>query len=448
MGNHVHVFMPPEVLHIINTLNAHGFEAYAVGGCVRDSILGRKPQDWDITTNAKPHEIKGIFEKTVDTGIKHGTVTVLAMGQSFEVTTYRIDGEYKDNRRPETVQFTSSLDDDLKRRDFTINSIACHPVEGIIDPFGGMHDIERKIIRTVGNPDARFHEDALRMLRAIRFSAQLDFDITEDTFESIKRNHHLIKNISQERIRDELTRLILSDHPLRMVQMRDTGILRHILPEFDVCFDVAQNHPYHIYDVGFHTLHALTAIEPTYILRWTMLLHDIGKAVTKTTDNNNIDHFYGHPEKSAELSRKLLGRLKFDTRSTEIICKLIRFHDMDIKPAPRSVRKAVKTVGDDIFADLIKVQEADRRAQNPEKLPPRLKMLDEIKAVYREIKESNQCLSLKELAIDGSDLLDAGFSQGPQIGKVLDRLLDAVIDNPELNTRENLIALSKKYRVH
>jgi len=429
-------------------LNAHGFEAYAVGGCVRDSILGRSPQDWDITTNAKPHQIKGIFEKTVDTGIKHGTVTVLVGEHSLEVTTYRIDGVYKDNRRPETVRFTSSLADDLKRRDFTINSIAYHPVEGIVDPFDGLHDIERKVIRTVGDPDARFHEDALRMLRAIRFSAQLDFEITENTFESIKRNHHLIKNISQERIRDELTRLILSDHPLRMAQLRDAGILHHILPEFDVCFDITQNHPYHIYNVGFHTLHALAAIEPDYILRWTMLLHDIGKAVTKTTDKNNIDHFYGHPEKSVELARKLLNRLKFDTKSVETICRLIRFHDMDIKPTHKSVRKAVRTVGDDIFTSLLKVQEADRKAQNPEKLPPRQKMLDEIKALYREIKESNQCLSLKELAIKGSDLLEAGFSQGPLIGEVLNKLLDAVIDNPELNNRDTLIALSKKYRPH
>jgi len=448
LDNRINFSIPPEALHIINTLNAHGFEAYAVGGCVRDSILGRKPQDWDITTNAKPHQIKGIFQKTVDTGIKHGTVTVLDGGCGIEVTTYRIDGEYKDNRRPESVQFTSSLTDDLSRRDFTINSIAYHPSEGIVDPFNGLEDIRNKTIRTVGHPDSRFHEDALRMLRAVRFSAQLDFEVHGDTLDAIKRNHSLIKNISWERTRDELTKLLTSEHPFRLALLHDTGLLQHVLPEFDLCFHITQNHPYHVYNVAIHTLHAVASIEATTILRWAMLLHDTGKAVTKTTDRNNIDHFYGHPKKSEEIAIRVLKRLRFDAKSTDLICRLIKHHDMDIKPTHKSVRRAVRSIGDDIFWNLLKVQEADRKAQNPEKLPPRQKMLNEIRNIYREIKESNQCLSLKELAIDGSDLLKAGFSQGPHIGKVLNRLLDAVIDDPELNRRDKLLELAKKYRAN
>lgn len=441
-----HIKIPSEALYIITTLNNNGYQAYAVGGCVRDSIIGRMPQDWDIATDAKPHEVKSLFDKTVDTGIKHGTVTVLANNQSFEVTTYRIEGEYTDNRRPESVEFTSSLTDDLSRRDFTVNAIAYHPSEGLKDPFKGLDDINNEMIRSVGNAGRRFREDALRMLRAVRFSAQLGFDIVEDTLQAIRGNSHLIKNISAERVRDELTRILISENPMKFILLYDTELLKHILPEFEICFNTEQKHPYHIYNVALHTLHAVTNIENDRILRWAMLLHDTGKPVTKTTDAGNIDHFYGHAAKSLEIARNVLKRFKFDNKSLDRICRLVEHHGRPIEPSCKSVRKAVRAVGDDIFMDLIKVQEADKKGQNPEKLDPFLKKLDEIKRLYTDIKQKQQCLSVKDLAVNGRDLISVGFEEGRQIGELLDRLLNAVIENPELNNRDALIEIARKFK--
>lgn len=440
--------IPDDVINIIDTLNSHGYQAYIVGGCVRDSIMGRKPSDWDIATNAVPAEVKSIFKNTVDTGIKHGTVMIVLGKGSYEVTTYRVDGEYLDGRRPESVRFTSSIREDLSRRDFTINSIAFNPTKGIEDPYKGIDDINAKIIRAVGNPEERFHEDALRMLRAVRFSAQLGFQIEENTLRSIEQNSHLIRNISSERIRDELTRMLMSDNPFAFTLLMDTKLLKYTLPEFENCFLTVQNNPYHVYNVAIHTLNSVANIEKDKVLRWTMLLHDIGKPSVKTTDKNSIDHFYNHPMQSVRLAKYILNRLRFDNKSTNRILRLVRYHDIDLRPDAKAIRKAIHKTGDDIFPDLLKVIKADKKAQNPKFFEERAKMIDEIKEIYEDIKSKGQCTSLKELAINGHDLISLGFKQGKEINKTLNILLEKVIDNPELNNKDTLIGLIRQRHSH
>ena len=399
--------LPNEVSFILNILISNGFEAYIVGGCVRDSIIGTTPGDWDITTNALSDKVKSLFEKTVDTGIKHGTVTVMVDGVSFEVTTYRTDGIYEDNRRPVGVRFTSSIEADLSRRDFTMNAIAYHPITGFIDPFGGIADIKSKLIRTVGNADERFKEDALRMLRAVRFSCRLNFSIHDDIFKSIFNNSSLICYISRERVRDELTGILTSDYPLKFILLRDTGILQFILPEFEACAAV-------------HSLHAVESIENDACLRWTMLLH----------------------EKSALMASIILNRLRFDKRSIKKIRRLITHHDRDIGLDHKAVRKAAAVVGDDLFEDLLKVKEADKIAQNPEYREHGLAEIYRIRQIYCEIKEDGQCLDVKSLAVNGNDLLGLGFPKSGKIGEALNKLLDMVIDEPGLNRKDTLLKLA------
>jgi tRNA nucleotidyltransferase (CCA-adding enzyme) len=437
--------LPEEAFQIIQVLNKNGHRAHVVGGCVRDSILGRKPGDWDITTSAKPETVKTLFPKTIDTGIKHGTVSVLLKGKRFEVTTYRIDGEYVDNRRPDCIEFTTSIVLDLSRRDFTINAIAYHPLEGLIDPFNGLMDIKNRIIKTVGNACDRFKEDALRMLRAIRFSAQLNFAIESATLEAMKSNNHLIQNISFERIRDELTKILISDHPDKFVLLKDTHLLEHIMPEFCACFETPQKNPYHVYNVAEHILKAVANIENEEVLRWIMLLHDIGKTITRTTDEMGIDHFYGHEEESVRISGKILRKLKFNKKSIDIILRLIKHHDRVIEPNVKAVRRAVSVVGKDIFEDLLKVKKADNQAQNPEFCQDRLKNLERIKNIFQNIKEKQECLGIKDLEINGHDLIALGYRQGKEIGIVLNRLLQTVLENPDMNSKDRLIQKAREW---
>ncbi|HEX3028411.1 MAG TPA: CCA tRNA nucleotidyltransferase [Clostridia bacterium] len=440
------IHIPIEVETILNKLNSSHFEAYIVGGCVRDSILGKEPKDWDISTSAQPSDVKRIFEKTVDTGIKHGTVTVVLNGNNFEVTTYRIDGSYSDNRRPDKVEFTSSLQEDLSRRDFTMNAIAYHPSSGLIDFYNGSEDIRNGIIKSVGGPDKRFNEDALRMMRAIRFSAQLGFDVDPEVLKSISFNHSLINNVSNERIRDELTKILVSDHPDRMEQLHDTGLLKHIMPEFDACFNMNQDNPHHIYDVAQHTLKATGSIENTAILRWTMLLHDIGKTLTKTIDNEGIGHFYGHPTQSERIAKIILNRLRFDKKSIDIISKLVKYHDRSVEPNGKAVRRAIHSVGEDIFENLLKVKEADSRAQNPVYLEENLNILKDIRRIYDDIKHNQECLNLNKLAVNGNDLKALGMEPGKKMGQTLNLLMEMALDDPGLNNREDLLRLAEKIR--
>ena len=443
MYKNIRFNIPSEPAYILNLLEQHGFEAYIVGGCVRDAIINRNPQDWDIATSAKPHEVKNIFQRTIDTGLKHGTVTVLLNTAAFEITTYRIDGKYINNRKPEEVAFTDSLEADLSRRDFTINAMAYHPDKGLIDPFGGMEDIELKQIKAVGDPGQRFEEDALRMLRAVRFSAQLNYRIEENTLQAIEAFCHLLNNISGERIRDELNKILLAN-PMIFQLLHTTGILRHIMPELDLCFQTEQKHPYHIYNVGMHSLHAASNIKCSALLRWTMLLHDIGKPLVQSTDSNGIDHFYMHQKRSVENAEIVLHRLRFDNAAITKIKKLILEHDRRIEDDEKSLRRAVAAIGIDLFEDWIQVRLADISAQNPDKAFERIMKLNALKAAYDKIINEKQCLSLKDLALSGKDLMDIGFSEGKSLGEVLQKLLDEVLEQPELNDREKLLEMAEK----
>jgi tRNA nucleotidyltransferase (CCA-adding enzyme) len=415
------------------------------------SAMGTEPGDWDLATSATPLQVKGLFKKTVDTGLKHGTVTVLLSEDDkdvdkVEITTFRVDGTYEDNRHPDHVTFTGSITEDLSRRDFTINAMAYHPTSGLIDPFMGVADIKDKIIKTVGNAGDRFREDALRMLRAVRFAARFDFELHDDVITGMEENGSLIKNISMERIRDELSGIIMSDHPEKISVLRDTGIMRHILPELEACYATPQNNPYHVYNAGEHIIKAVSLIEKDFCLRWAMLLHDIGKPTTRTTDESGIDHFYYHVEEGIKLAAAIMERLRFDNKSIKKITKLIKYHDTFIKPTCVSLRKAVSKMGKEIFPDLLKVKLADKLAQNPKYSQKSVDYINRLRFLYEKMLENKCCTSLKELAINGDDLLRLGFRQGKQIKTILDKILEAVIEEPELNKKEILIDMAMEIR--
>lgn len=433
----IKIMLPQSVSTIIHVLMEHGFEAYAVGGCVRDSILGKEPADWDITTSAKPAQVKALFPRTIDTGLKHGTVTILMDRVGYEVTTYRIDGVYTDHRRPNTVTFTTNLKEDLSRRDFTINAMAYNDTTGIIDLFGGVDDLKAGIIRCVGDSATRFDEDALRMLRAIRFSAQLGFEIDSDTYQAILQKKRYLKKVSAERIQMELLKLLISDHPDRIRTAYETGLTEIFFPEFDEMMHTPQNNPHHIYSVGEHTIHAITNIEPNPILRLTMLFHDIGKPSCKTTDDAGIDHFRGHHEVGSQMSKKILRRLKFDNRTIQLVSTLIYYHDVRFKDPEttgrRNIRKLMSDIGPSLFPYLIQVMQADVSAQSTYLQDKKLDLLERAKKVSEEITAAGDCLTLKELKISGSDLKNLGIHEGKEIGSILNLLLSMVLENPKLN---------------
>ncbi|MDO5409079.1 MAG: CCA tRNA nucleotidyltransferase [Lachnospiraceae bacterium] len=433
--------IPKQVTFIIDRLEKHGYEAYAVGGCVRDMLLGRVPNDWDITTSAKPEQVKAVFKRTVDTGIQHGTVTVLEDHIGFEVTTYRIDGEYTDGRHPDEVQFTPDLKEDLRRRDFTINAMAYSPQSGIVDVFGGQEDLQNGIIRCVGSAEERFHEDALRIMRAVRFAAQLGFSIEEETWNAVKKLAPNLKKISAERIQTELSKLLLSPHPECFKMLYETGITKVILPEFDTAMSCEQNTPYHCYSVGEHTQEVMNHTPCDLPLRLTGLLHDLGKPLVKTTDENGQDHFYGHPQESEKIARKILRRLKYDNQTIDRTCRLIRFHDYKINLDKKSVRRAVSKIGTDLFPDLLIFRRADAGAKPPHVYEETMKELNQIEAFYQEIQENKECTSLKMLAVTGKDLIEAGMKPGKELGETLERLLQHVLENPEDNQKDVLLKL-------
>lgn len=440
----IKIIMPEAVKEIIERLESAGYEAFAVGGCVRDAVLGREPADWDITTSALPEEVKNLFSRTIDTGIQHGTVTVMKDHVGYEVTTYRIDGEYEDARHPKEVSFTVNLIEDLKRRDFTINAMAYNDRAGLVDAFDGIGDLEKKIIRCVGNPKDRFGEDALRMLRAVRFSAQLGFSIEEETKEAIRELAGNLEKISAERIQVELVKLLTSDHPDYLRTAYETGITAVVLPEFDACMACEQNHPCHVGNVGEHTLDALLQVEKDKVLRLTMLFHDFGKPLTHSKNEDGVSHFYGHAEVSAEMARDILRRLKFDNDTTDKVKKLVAEHDRFIKNEPNRVRRAVSKVGKDLFPYFLKVRRADILAQNPEMTEERLRELERLEELYEAVLAKEEAVSVKELAVDGKDLIAAGVPQGKQIGEILNDLLELVLEQPEKNTKEDLLAKAEE----
>lgn len=470
------MILPKHVSYIISKLEQAGYEAYAVGGCVRDTLLGRKPQDWDITTSAKPPEIKKLFKKTIDTGIQHGTVTVMLDHIGYEVTTYRIDGEYEDNRHPKQVEFTDNLKLDLERRDFTINAMAYNENRGIVDEFGGIKDLKDGIIRCVGDAGQRFDEDALRMLRAVRFAGQLGFEIEEKTRKAIVERAAHLENISAERIRVELTKLLVSKDAGRIRDAYDTGMTKYFLPELDTAIVTEQKNPHHIYTVGEHSMHCVeimncffgvTSDKKIYdnipkdvlntakrltaemdkkqqtVLCMAMLLHDIAKPVVMTVDKDGIGHFYGHPQESEKMAKKIMRRLTFDNDSISKTCRLIKFHDYRMEDTNRAFRRAVSKIGADIMNMLFLVEYADVLSQSDKMLDEKLSKINSGVKRFEYIVENAQPLSVKDLAVTGSDLIAAGVKPGPKMGDILKNMLDKVLDEPEANTKENLLEYLK-----
>lgn len=445
-GKHINrVTLPKPVKQILGRLAAHGYEAYAVGGCVRDSLLGRVPKDWDITTSALPAQVKALFDRTVDTGLQHGTVTVLLGREGYEVTTYRIDGAYTDGRHPDQVVFTPSLSEDLKRRDFTINAMAYNDKDGLVDVFEGACDLKAGIVRCVGNPADRFGEDALRMLRAVRFAAQLDFQVEEHTQKAVQQMAADLKRISAERIQAELVKLAVSPHPEYMLQLYTTGISGVILPEFDRMMQTGQNHPHHCKNVGEHTVAVMQQTAPEKVLRLAALFHDIAKPLCKTTDENGIDHFHGHPQKGAQLTEQILRRLKFDCDTMQRVCALVRWHDFNPALSEEAVRRAAIQTGERQYPALFALKRADVLAQSAYRRAEKLAYIEEYQRIYEAVLAKGDCISLKQLAVSGRDILGLGVRQGRQVGEILNMLLEQVIRDPAKNERAYLMKQADEY---
>lgn len=408
------ITLPRKVTMIINNLQLHGYEAFAVGGCVRDSILARRPEDWDITTSAKPEEIKKLFRRTVDTGIEHGTVTVLLGRDSFEVTTYRIDGMYEDSRHPKEVIFTNRLEEDLRRRDFTINAMAYNDAAGLVDVFGGRQDLQDKIVRCVGNPQERFTEDALRILRAVRFSAQLGFSIEEKTKEAAKILAPTLKNISAERIQTELLKLLVSKNPHYLKIAWELGITKIVLPEFD---SMMEN------DMGEKTLKAFAYTNADKVERLAVLFANMEKT----------------PEKSRDLAKKILRRLRFDNDTINKVSELVFWHTCPWECTKKAVRIVLSQCTPSLFPVLLNVRRAELLAEEkPDK--ESLEFLERSGQFYKEIMEKKECISIKMLAVSGKDFIEMGVEPGKKIGELLSACLKIVLENPEKNTREYLLS--------
>ena len=460
------VKMPQGAHEIIEKLENHGYEAYIVGGCVRDMLLGRAPEDWDITTSAKPQEVKALFRRTVDTGIEHGTVTVLIGGESYEVTTYRMDGVYEDHRHPKEVIFTPSLEEDLKRRDFTINAMAYSERTGIVDIFDGQRDLEQGIIRCVGEPAQRFGEDALRMLRGVRFAGQLLFGIEKNTLDAIRELAPTLVNISAERIRVELTKLLISDGADRLRLAYETGLSQYFLPELDEMMACEQHNPHHCYTVGEHTIRVVQEVNASVgdidkkqhiALAFAGLLHDVAKPACRTTDEKGVDHFHGHDVRGEETAGAILRRLKFDNDTIYLVKSLVRFHDarygncidenMNYSAnGKRAMRRLMNKAGREKMPLLFRLQKADILAQSDYKKEEKLIVLEAGERCYLEICETEDAVTIGELAIGGKDLIaEKGYPSGPAIGAELKRLLELVMDDPSRNTREGLLAEVKPF---
>ena len=437
--------MPKNVDTAINLLQSAGFEAYAVGGCVRDSLLGKTPNDWDITTSAKPEDMKSVFADfhCIDTGIKHGTVTVVIDGEPLEITTFRLDGEYEDNRHPKSVTFTSNLGADLGRRDFTVNAMAYSKMTGTVDLFGGQNDLKNKIIRCVGDPDRRFNEDALRILRALRFASALDFEIEEKTAQSLLKNRALLGNISEERIAKELLKLVCGKGAKRILT-DFAPVLFEILPELQPMYKNSHDNPHHCYDIYEHTLIAVESIDPEPTLRFAMLLHDCGKPAVKKFDENGVAHFYGHQRISAEISAQILARLKVSNKFRDEILFLVSNHDRwELYENTEKMPRYLSKFSLDGVLNLLKVMRADVLAQSPE-YRYRIDQIADAEEIAKNLAAQKPCLSLSELQINGRTLMDIGIPQGRKLGAVLAQLLDEVIDGVTKNTQEALTTRARE----
>lgn len=439
------IHLPANVLKVFEVVEEYDEEIFLVGGCVRDIYLGRVPKDYDFTSSAEPEKLINIFKqkgfKTIPTGIDYGTITVLIQGEPFEITTFRSDGKYSDGRRPSEVEFSKDIDEDLKRRDFTMNALAYNPKIGVIDNHGGIKDLENGIIKAVGDPKQRLSEDFLRAFRAIRFANQLSMKIEKDIKTTIEEHFELVENVSKERINEELTKTLTSGNPLKYVRLLSV-LLKDVLPEFYGSFETPQNHPYHSYNVGEHTVKVIDSIDNKIELKLTALLHDMGKPECRFTDEEGVDHFYGHHKASEKIAERFLKDLRYSNEIQTRVKTLVYYHDRQIEPTIKSVKRVLNQLGADIFLDLLKMKRADIKGQNLDYID-RSNDLDLLKEIYEEILEENQCFSLKDLAINGRDVLDLGVEKGKKIGIILDLLLEKVIDEPELNNKESLIKIVK-----
>lgn len=438
------IMLPQQVRKILEELSAAGFEAAVVGGCVRDSLLGRKPQDWDVTTSALPQQsMEALKDFTVlETGLKHGTVTAVPDGMPVEITTYRVDGGYSDSRHPDRVTFTRSLREDLARRDFTINALAYSEEHGVIDCFGGRDDLADGIVRCVGDPALRFGEDALRIMRGLRFASVLGFSVEAETARSMRAQKSLLDRIAKERIGAELTKL-LCGKGAQDILFGFYDVLGQVLPELLPMVGFGQNNPYHRYDVWEHTARAVGAVEPEPVLRLTMLLHDSGKPHCYTQDSRGVGHFYGHAKISGQLADTALKRLKFDSRTIRRVLLLIRYHDLPPHNTEKWIRRQLCRIGEENLRALLSVKEADCRAQNPDFLY-RLDQLGEVRRTLSRVLAENQCFSLRDLKVDGNDLIALGFPAGKELGETLRLLLNEVIDGKCPNERVALLRLATR----
>lgn len=433
--------IPENVKSLLDKLEENGFEAYVVGGCVRDSLLCRTPNDWDITTSALPEEVEEVFhdKQIIETGLQHGTVTIMDHKEGFEITTFRIDGDYNDGRHPDSVRFTSNIEEDLARRDFTINAMAYSPKRGFIDPYHGREDIKNKLIRCVGEPEDRFNEDALRILRAIRFACQLDFSIETNTDRCINEwfIYQNLNTISGERKQKELMNMIatksfpdqLEEHP---------EVFATILPDFIYTINFDQKNKYHCYDVFYHIAESIRECESDdKITKLALLLHDIGKPFS-CQETSEGRHFVGHADVSAEKAENILRNLRFDKNTIDKVCELVKYHDIYMMPRNKIVKHRLNRFGEEQFARLLDMRIADIKAQNPE-LIDRVEAIYETKQLTKEILEKQPCLTKKDLAVTGSDLMKIGYPAGPELGKKLDDILEKVLNDELENDKYKIL---------
>lgn len=434
--------IPPGARRILQTLTGAAYEAYLVGGCVRDLLRGVAPHDWDICTSARPEETEACFsgQRIIDTGRKHGTVAVLEDGVPYEITTYRIEGPYSDHRRPDFVRFVPSLEMDLARRDFTINAIAMDLNGHLQDPFGGAEDIRAGVIRCVGDPKQRFQEDGLRVMRALRFAAVLGYQIEEKTARAIHKNRTMLRCVAAERINTELCKLLTGGYAGSILRQYSDALCQ-FWPQLEPLISLKQNNPWHCWDGWEHTVHAVEAAPAVLTLRLTMLLHDIGKPGCKSTDENGIDHFYGHPAAGARLADQMLQALKFNHNTRKQVVTLVELHGVQLIPRERVIRRWLSRLGPETFFLLLAVKRADSMGQSYEKVRNRLADLDELQAKAEEMIAQGQCFTLKNLAVNGRDVMAAGIAPGPEVGRVLHTLLEKVLNGELPNERETLLRL-------
>lgn len=433
--------IPSGANEIIHTLQNNGYEAFLVGGSVRDSILGRPIHDYDITTSATPDEMMEVFKdkRIIETGLQHGTITIVIDGEPYEVTTYRIDGNYSDSRRPDKVTFTKSLEEDLKRRDFTINAMAYNDEVGLVDPFNGMEDIEYYKIRCVGRAEDRFSEDALRILRAIRFASQLGFVLEPDTDWNISKMYKNLENISIERINSEFCKIAASsDFCVQMVLYHEVFSL--FIPEIKNMFGFQQNNPYHIYDVWNHTVHAIEYCESDdLVTRLSVFFHDIGKPHCYQDSEDGIRHFKGHGRVSADMTDKIMKRLRFDNDTREKVVELVYYHDATFEVGKKYIKRWLNKIGEEQFRRLLNVRRADIKAQAYIEQESRLQKIDNIEYILEKVLQKDECFSLKDLAVNGKDLIEIGYKPGKEIGNTLNCLLQLVIEGVYPNEKDELL---------